>query len=161
MRLVEAFAASRLVDHELLLAGPDDGAAREVRDAIDRTKTSDRVRLLGLVGDGDIRRLIAGADALAYISLDEGFGVPPLEAMAVGVPVVASDIPALRETAGGGGAILVSPADVEQIAEALRRAVNDVGLRARARLEGPVHARGYRWSATARQVRLALEQAAA
>ncbi len=159
--LVQAFAEARLTEHDLLLAGPDDGAAGEVADAIARTRASGRVRLLGRVDDLDVRALLGGADAFAYVSLDEGFGVPPLEAMALGVPVVASDIPALRETAAGGGAILVPPGDVAQIADALRRAACDEAVHERARREGPPHARTFRWSTTASQVRVALERAVA
>ena len=159
--LVAAFEAAALTDHELLLAGPDDGGAAEVRELVARTRVRDRIHLLGRVPDQEVRSLLAGADAFAYVSLDEGFGVPPLEAMALGLPVVASDIPALRETAGGGGALLVPPNDLDQIAEALRRAVGDVAFRAQALRDGPAHARRFRWSTTASRVRDALERAAA
>ncbi len=159
--LVQAFDQACLAEHDLLLVGPDDGGVQDVVEAIRHTRSPDRIRLLGRVPDADVRALLAGADAFAYVSLDEGFGVPPLEAMALGVPVVASDIPALRETALGGGAILVSPSDVSQISEALRRATSDDAVRERARRQGPPHARTFRWSATASRVRLALERAAA
>jgi glycosyltransferase involved in cell wall biosynthesis len=86
--------------------------------------------------------------------------VPPLEAMALGIPVVASDIPALRETTGDGGAILVAPGDIDAIADALRRAVCDESVRVGAERDGPAHARRYRWSTTAARVRDALELAA-
>ena len=85
---------------------------------------SDRSRHLGYLSDVDLRTVVAGASALVLPSRDEGFGLPVLEAMASDVPVVCTDIPALREVAGDC-ASLVSYGDVEGLAEALRTAVHD------------------------------------
>jgi GT2 family glycosyltransferase/glycosyltransferase involved in cell wall biosynthesis len=88
------------------------------------------VRALGYVPDDDLPGLYAGATALAMPSLYEGFGLPVLEAMASGIPVIASDRTALPETCGDA-ALLVDPEDRDALAEALAAAVTDESLRAR------------------------------
>jgi glycosyltransferase involved in cell wall biosynthesis len=80
--------------------------------------TSARVRTVGYLDEADVRCVVAGAIALVVPSREEGFGLPVLEAMAAGVPVVCSDLPALREIAGGL-AILVAPGDAAALAAAL------------------------------------------
>ena len=84
----------------------------------------DRMRQTGYLSDVDLRTVVAGASALVLPSRDEGFGLPVLEAMASDVPVVCTDIPALREVAGDC-ASLVPYGDVDGLAEALRTAVID------------------------------------
>lgn len=160
VRLIRAFAASSLSDHLLVISGAEDGRTDDLRAAARDSKVEDRVRLTGRVEDNGLDSLLGGADALAYVSLDEGFGVPPLEAMAFGIPVVASDIPPLRETAGPGGALLVPPTDIDAIRVALEKAVLDHETRERAARLGPTHARTYRWSRTAACVLRALQAAA-
>jgi glycosyltransferase involved in cell wall biosynthesis len=81
--------------------------------------------------------------------------------MAFGIPVVCSDIPALRETAEGGGALFARAHEVDSIAECLTRAVTDEALRESARRLGPAHVRQFRWRATACALRGALERAGA
>jgi len=81
-------------------------------------RLDERVTRLGVVSDGELGRLYRGARCLAYVPLYEGFGLPVLEAMASGTPVVASDIPALREVAGAA-AVYVDPLDTEDIARGL------------------------------------------
>ena len=81
---------------------------------------ANRVHLLGYVDQASLAALYAGARALVYPSLDEGFGLPPLEAMACGVPVVASDAPALAENLTGASE-LVSPTAAGALTEALIR----------------------------------------
>jgi glycosyltransferase involved in cell wall biosynthesis len=91
----------------------------------------DGVRFLGFVPDADLRPLMATADAFAYPSLEEGFGLPILEAMAQGTPVVTSRGSATEEVAGGA-AVLVDPLDVEAIADGIRLALDDRGRWAQA-----------------------------
>ncbi len=158
--LMEGFAMARLPDHQLVLAGRRDGVGVDVLGHSERLGISDRVRQLGEVPWSDLPALFRGADAFAYVSFDEGFGVPPLEAMAFGIPVVCSEIPALLETAGPGGALIVAH-DPEAIAHGLERAVNDTSVRTSARQLGPAQAARYRWRDTATAIRAALEAAAA
>lgn len=97
------------------------------------------VRSLGFVPDADLPALMAGAEMLVLPSFAEGFGLPALEAQAVGTPVVCSDIPALRE-ATGGVALFVDPVDPGSIAGAMRRLHGDPALRADLSGRGRAHA---------------------
>ena len=93
--------------------------------------------------------LLRGADLVAYPSLYEGFGLPVVEAMARGVPVLASITPAVAETAGDA-ALLVDPEDVAAIAEGLARALTDRSLRDELVAKGTARAARFSWEATAR-----------
>lgn len=158
-RLMSAFAAARLPDHQLVLAGPSDASSGDLAAHAGRLGLDDRVRFTGRIADAELPALLRNASAFAYLSFAEGFGVPPLEAMAFGVPVVCSDIPALRETAAAGGALFAQAHDVDNIAECLTRAVTDEALRKAAMALGPARARQYRWQAAAVAVHDALERA--
>lgn len=103
---------------ELVVVGPDGVGADQVRSELAEVGLGARLRLLGFVADEDLAALVAGASALAHPSRDEGFGYPPLEAMAMGTPVVASSAGSLPEVVGDGGA-LVDPDDVGAWAAAL------------------------------------------
>jgi glycosyltransferase involved in cell wall biosynthesis len=158
--LIQAFAHARLPDHELVLAGALDGVTEDITGRAAQLGIGARVKQLDEVPAKDLPALLRGADAFAYVSFDEGFGVPPLEAMAFGVPVICSRIPALLETAAPGGALMVSPNDAAEIADALERAVSDQSVRKAARDLGPRQAARYRWRNTAVAIRGALETAA-
>lgn len=158
-RLVRAFLSAGLSDYTLVLAGPRDGPRDDdLADALE--SAGHRVRLLGYVPDATLPGLYAGADAACYVSLDEGFGVPPLEAMATGTPVVASDIPVIREVLGDA-ALVVDPLEVEEIAHALVSIVGDSALRARLSARGLERASAHRWAEAAGRAASALELAAA
>jgi alpha-1,3-rhamnosyl/mannosyltransferase len=102
------------------------------------------LRLPGFIGDDDLVPLYARAAVCAYPSLYEGFGLPALEAMACGTPLVTSDGSALAETAGDA-ALKVDPLDPPAIAEALRRVLEDRVLAEDLRARGLVHASGFTW----------------
>ncbi len=108
------------------------------------------LRLLGHVSDPLLPGLYAGAAAFALPSAYEGFGLPVLEAMASGTPVVASDAAALPETCGGA-AVLVPP-DGEAVRDALLALLGDAGERERLRAAGRARAAAFSWDATARGV---------
>lgn len=158
-RLIEAFAHARVSEHDLVIAGAPSGVSEDLHSVASRWGVADRVTFLGRVDEGDLGTLYAGASAFAYVPFDEGFGVPPLEAMAFGVPVVCSDIPTLRELAGPGGAKLVSAYDTDEIASALEQAVGDGAFRRKALALGPDRAAHFRWLATADVLESALERA--
>jgi glycosyltransferase involved in cell wall biosynthesis len=116
--------------------------------------------MTGYLSDDDLRSVVAGAQALVYPSLYEGFGLPPLEAFACGVPVVASDLPVTREVVGDDAELsrLVPSGDVEALVEALERQVRgtespDVATRRRRR------AARFTWAATADRTREAYRRA--
>jgi len=117
--------------HPLVFAGPDDRGRPRVLDAARNTGlASDEIFLLGRRSDAEIRCLYAGAAVFAYPSLLEGFGLPPLEAMACGAPVVSSGRAALPEVLGDA-ALLVDPTDAGIFAQALERVLTDTALAAR------------------------------
>jgi glycosyltransferase involved in cell wall biosynthesis len=126
--LVEAFAAAAaegpLADVRLVLAGPDGWGAEALAEALARSPVADRVTRLGWVDDGARADLLAGASVLAYPSRYEGFGLPPLEAMAAGVPVVATAVGGVPEVVDDA-AVLVPPSDVDALADALRDVLLD------------------------------------
>ena len=112
----------------LVLAGPDGPGRTALDEELAALSPADRARvlLLGPVDEAVKRVLIEQALALAYPSLYEGFGFPVLEAMALGTPVLAADLPALREVAGGC-ALLVDPLDARAVAEGLQQLASGAG----------------------------------
>jgi glycosyltransferase involved in cell wall biosynthesis len=110
-----------------------------------------QVRALGYVPDADLPALYASAEVFAYPSLYEGFGIPPLEAMAWGTPVVTANSTSLPEVVGAA-AVLVAPEDPAAIAAGLRQVLTDDDLRARLRLAGRQQAARYSWDTAAEQV---------
>jgi glycosyltransferase involved in cell wall biosynthesis len=119
-----------------------------------------RVYFTGHVDDGVLPCLYAGALAFVFPSLYEGFGLPPLEAMACGVPVLTGNQTSLPEVVGDAG-LMVDPYDVNAIAEGLKRLIGDPGLRDRLRNTGPVRAGRFDWNVTAERTREVLEAVAA
>jgi len=148
--LVMAFAelARDHDDLELVVAGPEGWGESAFSTAVAASGLGRRVVRLGYLEDGERRSLLAGATALAYPSLYEGFGFPPLEAMAAGVPVVATAAGAVPEVVGEA-AELVPPGDVAALAGALARVIDDDALRVRLVAEGLVRAASFTWAASA------------
>jgi glycosyltransferase involved in cell wall biosynthesis len=145
-RLVGAFdqVADADRDLRLVIAGPDGWGRPELEAAVDAAKHGDRVRWLGYVSDDDRRDLLAGATAFAYPSLYEGFGHPPLEAMAAGVPVVATTGGAVPEITGDA-ALLADPTDRDALARELGRVIGDEQLRADLIGRGYARVREFSW----------------
>ena len=123
-----------------------------------RPEIKDRVQILGYVAEGDLPLLHAHAEALVYPSLYEGFGLPVVEAMACGCPVITSDGSSLSEVAGDA-ALLVDPHDEDALAAALDAVARDPALRASLRDRGLAHVSRYTWSRTARETALAYREA--
>ena len=144
--LVRAFdaVAAEERDLHLVMVGPDGWGVEAFHAALGAAHHSDRVHRVGYVTKHERADLLAGATALAYPSIYEGFGLPPLEAMQSGVPVVAADCGPLPEVLGDA-ALLPDPLDDDSIADALRRIVNDADLRATLVARGAERVRRYTW----------------
>ena len=149
LRLLEAVERAAPEVGPLVLAGGRGWNDAGIRDALARLEAAGRVRSLGYVPDRLRPVLLTGARAFVYPSLYEGFGLPPLEAMACGTPVVASNVSSLPEVVGDA-ALLVDPEDVPAIAAAMERIWRDQTLRADLRRRGLARARDFTWDRTAR-----------
>jgi glycosyltransferase involved in cell wall biosynthesis len=151
--LVEAFfqLSDELPELRLVIAGADGWGAESLTDAVVARRLEDRVIRLGYVNEAERTALLWNADLLAYPSLYEGFGFPPLEAMAAGVPVVATRTGAIPEVVGDA-AVLVAPRDPEALAAAIRSALEDSGLRQRLVAAGHARAERFSWGETERQM---------
>lgn len=149
-RILEALARLGPGTPPLVVAGGRKHGWEEVRDVHGRLGLGERVRFLGHVAEEDLPPLYAGAKALVFPSLDEGFGLPVLEAFACGTPVLASTAGALPETAGGA-ALLVDPKDPDAIAGGLRRLIEDEPLRWDLVGRGRKRAAELTWDAAARR----------
>ncbi len=150
VRLVRAYRrlAGQGFPQSLVLIGDDGWGADELRVELDKEGPGCIVKAGGL-SSNTLATAYADADVVAYVSLYEGFGLPVLEAMSAGAPVVTSNTSSLPEVAGGA-ALLVDPQDVEAIAAALERVLTDAALADDLRRRGRAHAATFTWGATAR-----------
>jgi glycosyltransferase involved in cell wall biosynthesis len=135
----------------VVIAGPDGYRADEVHAALGSAVARGRIRLVGAVSDEDLDALYRDALLLCHPSLAEGFGLVCLEAMQAGVPVVATDIAAVREVVGDA-ALLVPPADSRALADAVAALVDDETGRATMRRAGLRRAALFDWDQTAAKV---------
>jgi glycosyltransferase involved in cell wall biosynthesis len=158
-RLIEAFAVLRAEFEKhprysalrLIIIGDEISKYPSVRRAVVETRVEPAVRFLGFVSTQTLKVFYRAAAVFAFPSLYEGFGLAPLEAMACGTPVVASDIPALLE-AVGNAAELVSPDNVFDIARGLRAVLLDEDRRKQLAAAGQEQASRFHWDDTAREV---------
>jgi glycosyltransferase involved in cell wall biosynthesis len=156
-RLLEAYSISGIRrDVRLVLSGNSD---RHMSREIERLGLSGDVVFVDSDTDGDLSDIYRGALALVFPSLYEGFGLPPLEAMACGIPVLTSKVCSLPEVVGDAG-VLVDPLDVEAIADGIRRLVLDSDLREELRQKGLLRAKEFSWEETAHRTREVLDMAA-
>jgi glycosyltransferase involved in cell wall biosynthesis len=160
-RLLEAWARLPHAlhdDHQLVLAGAKGNAAVFGDAGIENPPPS--TKFTGYVAQEDLPALYSGAILFAYPSLYEGFGLPPLEAMACGVPVVTSDTSSIPEVTDGA-AITVDPMNTEAIAEGLRELMTNENLRSSLAERGLKRAAQLSWDTTARKTWAILEREAA
>ncbi len=167
VRLIEAFAVvkAELSQHpelgrlKLLVIGDELAKHPDLRRAVVRTRLREGVRFLGFVPHRVLRVFFARARAFAFPSLYEGFGLPPLEAMAHGTPVVTSNVASLPEVFGQA-AVLVNPENVFDIARGLRQVLTDEALRQELIQRGHEQVRRYSWERSAEQIRRVYEAVA-
>lgn len=155
-RLLSAWRSveHRLQDTELVIAG---GSFKVFKD-VGLGDLPQRVRMLGYVDEADLPALYSGCLAFCYPSLYEGFGMPTLEAMACGAPVITSNSTALPEVVGDA-AILVDPMSVDEIGSAIVRVARDASLRAGMKQRGERRLQAFNWDQTAEIVRCVLNRA--
>ena len=149
--LLKAFAAVRVrhQDLHLVLVGRRGWLYEPIFAEIERLELRESVRTIEDAGDADLPPLLDGATAFAFPSRYEGFGLPPLEALARGVPTVVADTSSLPEVVGNA-ALRHRPGDHDALAAALLRLIEDAELRADLRARGPVQAAGFTWERAAR-----------
>lgn len=147
VRAFDLLAGSRR-DVALVIAGGDGWGADALAEAVAATRWRSRIVRTGYVDDDRLQSLLAGATVLAFPSVYEGFGFPPLEAMAAGVPVVATSVGAVPEVVGDAG-LLVAPGDADALADALGRVLDDDGLRSELVARGRARAATFTWEACA------------
>ncbi len=158
-RLVEAFAVLKgelqrhpiYADLRLIIIGDEISKYASVRHAVIQSRVQQTVRFLGFVPINTLRIFYKAAAAFVFPSLYEGFGLPPLEAMACGVPVVTSNVSSLPEVVGDA-AIVVNPENVFDIARGMREALLDEDLRRRSIERGFQQLKRFSWERTAEQV---------
>jgi len=143
-RLVEAFERAAGPEWRLILAGAAGYGAGEILERIDASPRRESITATGYVGAEELARLYATASVFAFPSLDEGFGIPVIEAMARGLPVVTSDRPALLEVSGDA-AVHVDPASVDELAGALQTLMQSPGLRGDLAARGKERASRFTW----------------
>lgn len=140
------------------VAGISGDGAEAFDEALRRSPARDRVDRLGHVSEGELRRLVLGALGFVLVPLDEGFGLAPLEAMALGVPAISSRVPVVSEVCGGG-AQLVDPHDDEELKAALGRLAGDPMHRQDLARRGREHAQAFTWKRTAERTLEAYQHA--
>jgi len=175
VRLIEAFAhmleirdwrleigastpdlQSLISNLQLVIAGKRGWLTESIERRVTELGLAGRVRFTGYVADEDLPALLSGALAFVLPSLYEGFGMPVLEAMACGTPVLASNTSALPEVAGDA-ALLVDPTDTVAIAAGLARLAADAGLRAQLRARGLARAARFTWDRCAEEALAVLQ----
>ena len=151
-RIVAAFEnAAGEIPHHLILAGGIGWDAEGVLAQIERSPLAERIHRIGFVSDETLRALYSRTSGFVYVSRLEGFGLPILEAMAAGAPVITSSVSSMPEVAGDA-ALLVDPLDVEAITEAILRLATDSALSDDLRQRGRTRAAGFDWHTCAEAV---------
>lgn len=163
VRLIEAFESFCRtipgVPHHLVFGGADWHGAEVIHERIARSECRERIHVLGFVDDSDLPVWYRHAEALVYPSLFEGFGLPPIEAMACGCPVISSGAGSLEEVTGDA-ALRVDPGNVDSIAEAMERLAAWTAEERRQWVErGIAHAGCFAWSLCAEKALQSYRQA--
>lgn len=159
-RLIRAYGA--LCDQEkgvpkLILAGKKGWLYEEIFNTVKELKLDDMIEFLGYIDLNDVPKLICGATAFLFPSLYEGFGLPPLEAMACGTPVITSNTASLPEVVGEAG-LLVDPFSIDEIKEAMRRIITEPELQAKLRKAGLLQASKFSWEKTAKRIEQIIDE---
>ena len=152
LTLIKSFSkvVTNLPNHKLVIIGSVYKGYTEPQEMVTRLGLQDKVKFIEYVSDEDLAHFYNGATSLVYPSLYEGFGLPILEAMACGTPVITSNVAAIAEIAGES-AFLVEPTNVDQLAEAMLSVATDQQLRSSLVEKGLQHSRKFTWERAAHQ----------
>jgi len=144
--LIKAFhkVKPKGIDHKLVITGKKRWKYKEIFDSIDALHLQDDVIFTGYVPDEDLPGLYNAADLFVYPSLYEGFGLPPLEAMACGCPVIVSNTSSLSEVVGDSG-ILFDPYDVEELADCILNVLKNIKFKEKMIKKGLSRAKLFSW----------------
>jgi glycosyltransferase involved in cell wall biosynthesis len=159
--LIHAYSYVRkkyLIDHQLAIAGKVYLEREELQRTLSSCEYRDDIRLCGYVPEEDLPALYRAADVFVYTSEYEGFGLPPLEAMASGTPVVASDISIFHEILSDA-AVLVNPFDIAAIGDGIHKVITDEKYREALIERGRSRAKDFTWETTAQLTLQAYEEA--
>ncbi|HOK09686.1 MAG TPA: glycosyltransferase family 1 protein [Candidatus Hydrogenedens sp.] len=149
--LIEAWSyIADKIPHHLVIIGRTGWNTYPIEEAIKKSKFNERIHRLGYISDIDLPVIISGAEIFIYLSFYEGFGLPPLEAMSCGTPVIASNCGSLNEILEDT-ALLVEPSDIQQIAEAIYNLCEDNTKRQVMSHNGIIHAQKFTWEKTAQK----------
>jgi|Deesub1362B_J571_1020462.scaffolds.fasta_scaffold00102_53 glycosyltransferase involved in cell wall biosynthesis len=138
------------IKHKLVIVGGKGWKYRKIYEVVKKLNLSENVKFLGHVADDELPKLYSGADLFVYPSLYEGFGLPPLEAMACGCPVITSNVSSLPEVVGDAG-IMVDPLDKNGLADAIYKVLNDEGLREEMVKRGLKRVKIFSWEICAKE----------
>jgi len=161
VHLLQAFAVLKKkygIPHQLVLAGSDWDRAAEIHEAAEKLPCAKDVLFTGFVASEDVPDLYRAADVMVFPSLLEGFGIPILEAMACGTPVVCSNVSSMPEVAEDAASYF-DPANVESIVESLAEVIASNEIKADLRARGIVRAAKFTWAESATQTLAVLRQA--
>jgi glycosyltransferase involved in cell wall biosynthesis len=147
-RALEEIIRTTSLRPQLVIAGKEGWLTGDLFSYLQSVNIRERVRFTGYVSDDDLRALYSACRVFVYPSLYEGFGLPPLEAMACGAPVITSPIPSMIGTAGNA-ACLVSPTDFRALAQVIIRVLKDPNERDYHSFAGPQGALEFSWERTA------------
>jgi glycosyltransferase involved in cell wall biosynthesis len=150
LKAFEEILRSTVLCPQLVIAGREGWLTNELFSQVKKSGVEDRLRFTGYLSDEDLRALYSSCRAFVYPSLYEGFGLPPLEAMACGAPVITSQIPAITETVGTRAARLVSPTDAQALARSIVELFENENERQHLSANGLQRAAQFSWERTAR-----------
>ena len=138
-------------DYILVIAGEKGWLYKKIFEEIESSGMEKSIRILGVVRDEDLPLLYNCADLFVYPSLYEGFGLPPLEAMACGVPIITSNTSSLPEVVGNAG-IMVDPNDIESLSDEMYRVLKDEELKHRMSRDGLKRSKMFTWEKMVNEV---------
>jgi len=150
IRAYNILPASLKRNYHLVICGKKGWYYDEIFETIKELKLEDKVIFTGYVPDDTIPLLMNGAEVFVYPSFYEGFGLPPLEAMSCGTPVISSNISSIPEVVGDAG-ILINPKDIEELSDAITRTLNNGDLKRQLISRGLQQAKKFSWEKTAKE----------